>query len=134
LNFSNTPIQKVSGEWRPASSETVKDFSAVGYYFGKKLFDSLQVPVGLLFTGIGASAAQAYVPQDVLKADPLLDSVYLQPYLKSDNYENTVNNGFSFEKVTRPYLLYNALIHPFTNLSIRGITWYQGESNRHERE
>lgn len=45
-----------------------------------------------------------------------------------------MNGGFSFEKVTRPFLLYNAVIHPFTNLSIKGFTWYQGEANRNERE
>ena len=133
LNFSNEPIQNVSGQWEEASPKTVKDFSAVGYYFGKSLSDSLNIPIGLLFTGIGASAAQAYVPQEVLANDAVLDSVYLQPYLQSEKSKEKIDGGFSFEKVTRPFLLYNALIYPFTNLSVKGITWYQGESNRNER-
>lgn len=135
LNFSNKPIDTItSGQWQKATPETVKDFSAVGYYFGKTLSDSLNIPIGLLFTGIGASAAQAYVPRKVLAADPVLDSIYLQPYLTGDKYKEHVNGGFSFEKVTRPYLLYNALINPFTNLSVKGIIWYQGEANRHDRK
>lgn len=134
LNFSNKPIYNVQGEWLVCSPETVKKFSAVGYYFGKKIHETLDIPVGIIFSGIGASAAQAYVPQEVLAADPLLDSVYLQPYLQSERSKETIDGGFSFEKVTRPFLLYNAIIHPFTNLSIKGICWYQGESNRHERE
>ncbi|MBC9796419.1 sialate O-acetylesterase [Sinomicrobium sp. FJxs] len=133
LNFSNTPILNVSGHWQECSPETVEGFSAVGYYFGKKLYDRLKVPVGLLFTGIGASACQAYLPREVLAGDRLLDSVYLAPYLRSGKSKEKIDGGFSFEKVTRPYLLYNAMINPFKNLSIRGVIWYQGESNRKDR-
>lgn len=133
LNFSNEPIDTVSGRWKGCSPQTVKDFSAVAYYFGKELFEKLQVPVGIIFTGIGASGAQAYVPRSVLAADPLLDSVYLQPYLQSPKSKEEINAGFSFEKVMRPYLLYNAMIHPFRHLSVRGFCWYQGEANHMER-
>ncbi len=134
LNFSDTPINTVSGTWKACTPETAKEFSAVGYYFGALLQKELDVPVGLLFTGIGASAAQAYVPKDVLANNPLLNEAYLQPYLSSEKSKEVINGGFSFEKVTRPYLLYNALIHPFTNLSIKGVVWYQGEANHTERE
>jgi sialate O-acetylesterase len=130
LNFSNEPIDSIKGNFNECTPASVKGFSAVAYHFGRQLYTTLNVPVGIIFTGIGASAAQAFVPQDVLAADPLLDSVYLQPYLKSPRSKEKMNGGFSFEKVTRPFLLYNALIHPFTNLSIKGFIWYQGESNR----
>lgn len=134
LNFSNEPIDTISGRWKGCSPQTVKDFSAVAYYFGKELFEKLQVPVGIIFTGIGASGAQAYVPRSVLASDPLLDSVYLQPYLRSPKSAEKINAGFSFEKVMRPYLLYNAMIHPFRHLSVRGFCWYQGEANHMERD
>lgn len=134
LNFSNEPLNTINGKWVACSPETVKKFSAVGYYFGQYLHEALNIPIGLIFTGIGASAAQAYVTQQVLAVDPVLDSAYLQPYLQSERSREVIDGGFSFEKVTRPFLLYNAIIHPFTNLSIKGICWYQGESNRHERE
>lgn len=134
LNFSNEPLDSIRGNWQACSPATVRNFSAVAYHFGRELFRTLDLPVGIIFTGIGASAAQAYVPQEVLAADPLLDSVYLQPYLRSPKAQEKIGPGFSFEKVTRPFLLYNALIHPFTPLSVRGFTWYQGEANRAERE
>ncbi|GGF24357.1 sialate O-acetylesterase [Echinicola rosea] len=134
LNFSNVPIDNVNGEWKSCDSTSVRKFSAVAYYFGSKLHEDLNIPVGVVFTGIGASAAQAYVPRRVLAADPLLDKEYLQPYLQSDRSKEKIDGGFSFEKVTRPYLLYNAIVHPFKNLSVSGFCWYQGESNRHERE
>lgn len=134
LNFSDTPLDAVKGRWTACSPQTVAKFSAVGYYMGRKLLRDLDVPVGIIFTGIGASAAQAYVPREALKADTQLDRVYLEPYLNSPKSKEVINGGFSFEKVTRPYLLYNAMIHPFIHLSVRGICWYQGESNRMERE
>ncbi len=134
LNFSATPINNISGKWQESKLASVLPFSAVGFNFGKELYKDLHIPIGLVFSGIGASAAQAFVPQDVLAADTMLNRVYLQPYLNSDKSKEVINGGFSFEKVTRPFLLYNALINPLTNLSIKGICWYQGESNRTERE
>ena len=134
LNFSNDPIDSIKGNWKECTPATVRTFSAVAYHFGRELYNTLNIPIGIIFTGIGASAAQAFVPKDVLATDTMLDRVYLQPYLRSPRSKEKMTGGFSFEKVTRPCLLYNALIHPFTNLSIKGFTWYQGESNRMERE
>ena len=133
LNFSARPLDSVRGRWQECTPETVKGFSAVAYYFGRALQQRLNLPVGLIFSGIGAAAAQAYVPEPLLAADSLLDSAYLRPYLNSPRSKEQIDAGFSFEKVTRPFLLYNALIYPFRHLSIRGFCWYQGESNRRER-
>jgi len=134
LNFSAQPIETFKGKWVTCTPATARGFSAVGYYFGRELYQALKVPVGIIFTGIGASSAQAYVPQPVLAADTQLNRTYLQPYLNSPRSKEVVDGGFSFEKVTRPFLLYNAMIHPLRHVSIRGICWYQGEANRKERE
>jgi sialate O-acetylesterase len=133
LNFSNQALDTFRGRWRVCRPATAKDFSAVGYSFGRDLYKALNIPVGLVFSGIGASAAQAYVPQDVLAADTMLNRVYLAPYMASEKSREKIDGGFSFEKVTRPFLLYNAMIAPFRHMGMRGICWYQGESNRMER-
>lgn len=134
LNFSDTPIDYFSGSWKACSAESVKGFSAIGYTFGRKLYDELHIPIGIIFSGIGASAVQAFIPRDELASDMLLNETYLKPYLESPKSKEKINGGFSFEKVVRPYLLYNAMIHPFVNLSVKGFCWYQGESNHSERE
>ena len=132
--------QEADGKWVVCSPSVMASkwawhgFSAVGYYFGRELLETLNVPVGIIFSGIGASAAQAYVPQPVLAADTQLNRIYLQPYLNSPRSKEVINSGFSFEKVTRPFLLYNAIIYPLRHISLRGICWYQGEANRKERE
>lgn len=134
LNFSNTQLDNVGGTWVECTPQTAENFSAIAYFFSRELHNRLNVPVGAIFSGIGASKAEAWVARDVLAADKLLDSVYLQPYLASEKSKEIIDAGFTFEKVTRPFLLYNAMIHPFRNLSIRGFCWYQGESNRNERD
>lgn len=134
LNFSKKPIDSIQGKWAGCTPASVRKFSAVAYSFGKKLQQSLDIPVGLIFSGIGAAKVQAYVPEADLASDSLLNAVYLQPYLNNPKSKKPVNASFSFEKVMRPFLLYNALIHPFINLSIKGFIWYQGESNNTERE
>lgn len=134
LNFSEKPIDNFSGKWQECSPYVAKSFSAVGYTFGRKLYDELNIPIGIIFSGIGASAVQAYIPQEELANDVVLNETYLKPYINSAKSKEKVDGGFSFEKVVRPFLLYNAMIHPFLNLSVKGFCWYQGESNHMERE
>src|SRR5215217_606053 len=133
LNFSAAPIHHIKGKWQACTPESAKNFSAAGYYMGRMLHNRLNIPIGLVFSGIGASKVEAFIPQDVMAANSILDSAYLKPYLDSPRSKEVVNSGFSFEKVMRPYLLYNAMIHPLLNLSLKGFCWYQGESNRNER-
>ena len=68
LNFSATPCDSFRGRWMECEPATAARFSAVGYFFGERLPEALDCPVGIVFSGIGASAAQAYVPRDVLAA------------------------------------------------------------------
>lgn len=134
LNFSATPINEFTGKWEVSTQVNVPNFSAVAYVFGTQLYKKLQIPIGLIFSGIGASSVQAYIPQGSLANDQTLDSTYLKPYIESSKSKEKIDGGFSFEKVTRPFLLYNAMIHPFINLSVKGFCWYQGEANHLERD
>lgn len=133
LDFKAEPSERFTGRWVECSPETVADFSGVAYSFGKELQRKLDIPVGIIVSCIGASTAQAYTSRAALQADPLAKEKYLDPYLNSDRAKEAVTSDFTWEKVTRPYLLYNTFIHPFINLSVSGFCWYQGESNRNER-
>ncbi|HTN38489.1 MAG TPA: sialate O-acetylesterase, partial [Arachidicoccus sp.] len=93
LNFSKEPVNYIKGKWKQCSSANVRDFSAVGYSFGARLQRELDIPIGLIFSGIGASGVQAYVPKEVLANDSLLNRVYLEPYLKDPKSEKPVNAG-----------------------------------------
>ena len=63
------PQSDFKGAWQICSSETVRDFSAVGYFFGRLLHQTLDVPIGLIDNAWGGSACEAWVRRDLLAAD-----------------------------------------------------------------
>ena len=65
---SDVPLDDVPGEWKVCTPETVRDFSAVGYYFGRTLQDVLDVPIGLIDSTWGGTRAEAWTPPEALAA------------------------------------------------------------------
>lgn len=105
----------VTGKWEAATPETVRDFSATGYYFGRLLQETLHVPVGLILSSWGGSCIEAWMTEDMLRAFPSIKIPKKEADIK--------------EKNRTPTTLYQAMIHPIVGLTIKGIIWYQGESN-----
>jgi sialate O-acetylesterase len=97
----------------------VLDFSAVAYFFGKQLQEILDVPVGLIHTSWGGSSVQAWMSNEVI-------SSYQEVNLDDVDITERTNHI--------PTALFNAMIHPLTHFTIKGVLWYQGESNRNEPE
>jgi len=113
-NASEEPVDDCEGQWKISSGDNIRDFSAVAYYFGRELYDKLDIPIGLIHTAWSGSPAEAWTPTDVIKTNsslaPIMD--------RSDNREHWA-----------PGSLYNGMIHPFLLYRIKGSIWYQGESN-----
>ncbi len=63
---ARTPQERIDAEWQHCRPETARDFSAVGYFFGRDLLEELQVPIGLIDSSWPGSAAEAWTPKDVL--------------------------------------------------------------------
>lgn len=131
----------VDTKWKVCSQETAGNFSAVAYYFGKKLQDSLQVPVGLICNAIGGSPTEAWVDRSTLEYQfPAI----LRNWTQNDFIQDWVrgraalNVKKSTDKLQRhpyePCYLYESGIRPLEQFPIKGIIWYQGESNAHNRE
>jgi len=113
-NASLVPVDDVSGEWFVANPQTVKDFSAVGYFFGKKINTLLNVPVGLISIVWGASRVEAWMDEETLSEFKKIEIVKEIPK--------------EFPQHS-PTLLYNGMIHPLQGYAVKGFVWYQGESN-----
>ena len=113
---SEYPQDNCAGSWKVCSPEEMKHFSAVGYFFGKKLQQELNVPVGLINSNWGGTAAEVWTPKNEVKSDPDL-SLASQKIKPLDWWPNL------------PGYAYNAMIYPITNFEIAGVIWYQGESN-----
>ena len=147
--LSAEPQEDVEGEWVVCSPETVLEFSAVGYFFGKKLHDELSVPVGLIESAWGGTPVEGWTRKSAMNNDFLTDreATLLENFpvdsVSFANNKEAFERGFiksppsvpeSFFAQNRKHhrigALYNAMIHPLLNFTIRGAIWYQGESNR----
>lgn len=73
---ADEPGDDVGGHWQICSPDAVADFSAVGYFFGRDLEKSLNVPIGLIDSSVGGTPAESWTPRPVLEADPALKVVF----------------------------------------------------------
>jgi len=105
----------LAGEWFDATPESVRDFSATAYYYGRLLQETLHVPVGLVVSAWGGSNVEAWMTEDMLKAFPSVKIPKTATDIK--------------EKNRTPTTLYQGMINPLVGLTIKGVIWYQGESN-----
>jgi len=119
---SESPETDVDGTWQECSPATIPTFSAVAYYFGRSLQKSLNVPIGLVHSSVGATRAQAWTPRPVLEGASDFKDVFVQHDREKANPNPTV-------KPVAPSTLWNGMIAPLVPFAIRGTIWYQGEGN-----
>ncbi|NDV65350.1 glycoside hydrolase family 88 protein [Bacteroides sp. 224] len=107
------------GQWLVCNPESLKDFSAVGFMFGRKLYKELNVPVGLIQSTWGGTHAESWTKMEVMKENPLYEDVFNQFFVEVGKQKN---NKY-------PATLWNGMIAPIVGYTIKGSIWYQGESN-----
>ena len=106
----------VTGEWQELSPKAVGDFSATAYFFGNLLQKTISVPVGLIHCSWSASKIEAWMSRETLER---FNEVKLPDV-----------NQKKFDWVPgTPTLLWNAMVNPWKGFPVRGVIWYQGESN-----
>lgn len=155
----------VGGKWMVSSSETAGEFSAVAYFFGVELQQTLKVPMGLVVTSFGASTAQAWISPKALAANPALASM-LTTYDEAKAAWDSGEAKTKYEAALKtweeaaekakaenkpaprkpgaprdprqdqhnPGVLHNGMLAPLAPYGIRGVIWYQGESNGYNSE
>jgi sialate O-acetylesterase len=151
------PLDEVAAEpWTACTSESVSNFSAVAYFFGRHLQEKLGVPIGLIETSWGGTPAEAWTSLHALSRDASFMPVFASWAKMNDEAathmqrrEKELNEwrravdkaktegkeppGFPWEpnidNSWMPAGLYNAMISPLTRFPIKGAIWYQGESN-----
>ncbi len=72
---SNIPEFNCSGKWSECTPQTAAKFSAVGYFFGRKLYNELHVPIGLIFSSWGGTKVQSWISGKFLEQIPEYKSV-----------------------------------------------------------
>lgn len=127
--------------WEEASPATTSTFSAVAYYFGKMLRDSLKIPIGLMCNAVGGSPAEAWIDRNTLetKFQPILKdwlhNDFIQEWVRNRARVNLKSKGrISGRHPYEPCYLFESGIKPLYQFPIQGVIWYQGESNAHNFE
>ncbi len=141
--------------WQLATPESVKRFSAIAYHMGRVLADSLQVPIGIICNAVGGTTTESWIDRNTLeqKLPNILTDWYFGDYGQQwargralKNIAQAVNiekDGQSQPDLNRtrrqrhpyePCYMFEAGILPLDHYHIKGVAWYQGESNAHNIE
>jgi len=138
--------------WKKTTPETAPNFSAVAYFFAKKIQQEKNVPVGIVYAAWGGTPAEAWTPREVFTGDTVL-SKYIDRWKFIQ--ENAGKDSIAFQKELRdweknqqlkkpeepqtfyyfkrpwrePAVLFNGMIDPVIPYTVKGVLWYQGESN-----
>lgn len=113
---SGYPQDDTRGQWAVCDSNNLKSFSAVAYFYGKKLQQELHVPVGLMQASWSGTPAEVWTPAEKINSNAIL---------KRSNEK--IDSAMWWPK--NPGVAYNAMIAPVQDYSIAGAIWYQGEGN-----
>lgn len=121
-------------EWKPATSaQNVSNFSGVAFFFARQLNERLGVPVGIIQSSFGGTPAEAWTSQDVLSTVPSLKKTMEDDLAKLAAIDADPVKAADPKRFTLPFAsaggLFNAMINPLVPYTIRGVIWYQGESN-----
>lgn len=144
LNFTGTLRRGVpaadyfhTAGWQFSSPQSAADFSAVAWFFGQKLQRELRVPVGLILNAVGGAPIEAFLPEETIAGDVEL-ATRCGAWLENPRYpgwcraratqELAKLPGTTFHPFA-PSALHRAGMAPLQPFGIRGVLWYQGESN-----
>lgn len=145
---SAVPVEDVDARWVVCSPETVRDFSAVLYFFGREMQKGLKVPMGLIHSSWGGTPIASWI-----SGPSLVGNARLEPFLSfwADAVRRYPVNQARHEQALKkwdaggaqgnrpapplgpghahePATLFNAMISPLVNYTIKGALWYQGET------
>ncbi|MCL2103871.1 MAG: sialate O-acetylesterase [Kiritimatiellaeota bacterium] len=116
--FKQEPQDDVEAGWVETSPETIAHQSGVAYFFGRRLHQALEVPVGLINCSWGGTRIEPWIPMCGFEGLPALEGVKRRAGSKQDD-----------GKQQEPTVLYNGMVSGLVPFAIRGAIWYQGCSN-----
>ena len=127
--------------WLPTTPDNAKWFSAIGYYYGRMLRDSLRVPVGLICNAIGGAPTESWVDRNTLETRfpailrNWLHNDFIQGWVRGRAAKNLTNDNTRLGRHPyEPCYLFESGILPLQKYPIKGVVWYQGESNAHNMD
>ena len=114
---AHVPVDTCAYGWELCNTENAPEFSAVGYFFAERLNRILNVPVGVICTSWGGSRIEGWLPREIA-----------QQYKGVDLSRAELKNKRHWHAGV-PTIMYNGMLHPFKDYTLKGFLWYQGEAN-----
>lgn len=152
--IAEAPASDLPGTWEAASPATVGRFTAVGYFFARDLHQRTGVPIGIINCSWGATQIESWMSADALRQDPsavAIDARWRQllaeypakladyrekhaAWLKASEHRATAKRASPQPpdgpgSRWQPSGIYNAMVAPLHPFALRGVLWYQGETN-----
>ena len=125
--------------WVKVTPENVLYFSAVAYYFAEKLQGELNIPVGIIHNAVPGSPIESWLSEEIIEQDSIIKKHIKKRWQdkvdEKDGMISVAKNQISLSKNANqkhPWMpTYNYIngILPIKNIPIKGVIWYQGESN-----
>lgn len=126
--------------WLVCSPQNAPGFSAVAYFFGREICRKLDVPVGLIVVATVDTAIELWIPREGLDTVPELAQMAADARKADDAYRTALAANPAAAPV-HPYtvkdnpqrglgMFFNGSVAPVVSYALRGMIWYQGESNR----
>jgi sialate O-acetylesterase len=115
---AKTPQDTVAGKWLECNADNAPQFSALGYFFARRLSRSLNIPIGIIDCSWGGTTIEGWLPEEEVVKYPDIDF----------NIVKNLKPGAPW-RWHSPSINYNGMVHPLAGYTVKGFTWYQGESN-----
>lgn len=129
------------GRWTKSSSKAAANFSAIGFHFARLLADSLGCHVGIISNSVGGSMTENWIDRRVLEehvpelmAGPWTENPNIMGWSRRRAIYNLKLLPAGHHHPFEPGYLHRYAIRPLDGFPLRGILWYQGESNTDLRE
>ncbi|MBT4822695.1 MAG: sialate O-acetylesterase, partial [Lentisphaerae bacterium] len=123
------------GAWLVSTPATAAHFSAVAFLVARRLHAELNVPIGIIETAWGGHPIEPFIPESAFDGHPVLRRERELAGQKDwDGLRSMVGGVWARDDSWLPGTVYNSRIAPIVGHAIRGVLWYQAESNCGEGE
>ena len=113
------PVDSCRGSWRVSCPAYAPRFGATAFFFARMMNWVLDVPVGIINCSWGGSTVEGWLPEEIVSQYPDID-------LERDIRKEEPHDWWHY---LSPTLMYNGMVRPLQNYTVKGFLWYQGESN-----
>jgi len=110
------PQEDIYDQWSLCDSQSLRSFTAIGYFFAQKLNEELNIPIGIINASWNGTCADVWLPAGEVLSDSLLA-------------QRSRLQTVAPRKPNLPGEAWNAMIYPYVGYAISGALWYQGENN-----